>query len=465
MNENFEDRDEVLATVRRFEQMVAHNEPVFFDLADFENIIDHYTSTTQYDKALQACEAAIAQYPFSTELLIDRSQVLAMKGEYVAASTQIEDVAQLDPDNPDVAVTRGIIATQKGEFAEAVAFFHQAAERAQERDDIFFNLGLAYQSWQKFKSAAKYYKQSLRLNPDNDVAVQELLYCLEVSERLEKNLEFFRRFTDEDPYSAVAWYNLGQAYYRADKLDDAVSAFDYAILIDSKLYEAHGFLASTYVNMERYRAAIAEFELSYPEGQPSPEALCNIGECHEKLAEWDLARRFYQRAIDLDPEMDEAWFGIGIVMNAQEKYFEAIHFFRKAVSLYQESVEYWLALAAAEYQIGNIISAVEAYEKATETAPDNKDAWLNWSILLYEQGNFDGAIDLMRNAVEIQPMEAELHYRLCAYLLAAGRYREAYQCLENALVLDFDKHRLLFEYFPELESQKALARLIDQYRK
>ncbi|UPL48570.1 tetratricopeptide repeat protein [Hymenobacter sublimis] len=465
MNENFEDREEVEATVRRFEQMVALNEPVFFDLADFENIIDHYTTTTQYEKALQACEAGIAQYPFSTELLIDRSQVLAMKGEYAAASSQIEDVALLDPDNPDVAVTRGIIATQKGEFAEAIAFFHQAAERAQDRDDIFFNLGLAYQSWQKFKSAAKYYKQSLRLNPDNDVAVQELLYCLEVSERLEKNLDFFRRFTDDDPYSAVAWYNLGQAYYRAGKLDEAISAFDYAILIDGKFYEAHGFLASVYVTQERYRAAISEFELSHPEGEPSPEALCNIGECHEKLAEWDLARRFYQRAIDLDPEMDEAWFGIGIVMNVQEKYFEAIHFFRKAVSLYEESVEYWLALAAAEYQIGNIVSSIEAYEKAVEVAPDNKDAWLNWSIILYEQGNFDGAIDLMRNAVEIQPMEAELHYRLCAYLLAGGRYREAYECLENALVLDFDKHRLLFDYFPELESQKALARLIDQYRK
>ena len=88
-------------------------------------------------------------------------------------------------------------------------------KRTEDRDDIFFNLGLAYQSWQKFKSAAKYYKQSLRLNPDNDVAVQELLYCLEVSERLESNLEFFRRFTDDDPYSAMAWYNLGQAYFRA----------------------------------------------------------------------------------------------------------------------------------------------------------------------------------------------------------------------------------------------------------
>ncbi|TGE27743.1 tetratricopeptide repeat protein [Hymenobacter metallicola] len=465
MNENFEDQEQVLDTVRRFERMVANNEPVFFDLADFESIIDHYTSNTQYDKALQACEAAIVQYPFSTELLIDRAQVLAMKGEYTAAAEQIEAVAELDPANPDVAVTRGIIATQKGDFAQAVDFFRAASETAPDRDDIYFNLGLAYQSWQKFKSAAKYYKQSLRLNPDNEVAVQELLYCLEISERLEKNLEFFRRFTDEDPYSVTAWYNLGQAYFRAGNFEEAVAAFEYAILIDAKFYDAHGFLASTYVGQEKYREAIAEFHLSYEEGKPTPEALCNIGECHEKLGEWDDARKNYQRAIDLDQTMDEAWFGIGIVLNAQERWFEAIHFFRKAVSLYDESVEYWLALAAAEYQIGAVVSALECYDKATQVAPDNKDAWLNWSIILYEQGDFNGAIDLMRNAVEIQPGEAELHYRLCAYLLAAGRYREAYQYLENALVLDFDKHRLLFEYFPELESQRALARLIDQYRK
>jgi len=465
MNDNFEERNEVLDTVRRFERMVASNEPVFFDLADFENIIDHYTTNTLYDKALQACEAAITQYPFSTELLIDRSQVLAMKGEYRAAADQIEAVALLDPDNPDVAVTRGIIATQKGSFPEAVAFFLSAIENAPERDDIYFNLGLAYQSWQKYKSAAKYYKQSLRLNADNDVAIQELLYCLEVSERLEANIGFFLRFTDDDPYSAIAWYNLGQAYFRLNDFEKAISAFEYAILIDGKFYDAHGFLASVYVSQEKYREAIGEFQLSYADDEPTAEALCNIGECYEKLDDWGQARRYYQRSIDLNPEMDEAWFGIGIILNAQERWLEAGHFFRKAVALYDESLEYWLALAAAEYQVGNVVSSLEAYDRATQVAPDSKDAWLNWSIILYEQGNFEGAIDLMRNAVEVQPAEAELHYRLCAYLLAAGRYREAYDTLENALVLNFDKHRLLFEYFPELESQRALARLIDQYRK
>ena len=115
----------MLDTVRRYEYMVRQQETVFFDLEDFENIIDHYVTNTRFEEALQACEAALELYPFSTELLIDRAQVTAMRGDYAEAERQIDHVASLDPDNADVAVTRGIISTQRGDFAEAVAFFKE----------------------------------------------------------------------------------------------------------------------------------------------------------------------------------------------------------------------------------------------------------------------------------------------------------------------------------------------------
>ena len=465
MNESYEDPRAARDAVRRFERMVAHNEPVFFDLEDFENIIDHYVTSQRYDQALQACDAALGQYPFSTELLIDRAQVMAMRGEYQQAEQQIEAVAALDPLNPDVAVTRGIISTQRGEFAEAVAYFKSALENAPEREDIHFNLGLAYQSWQKLKSAAKHYKQSLRLNPDNETGVQELLHCLDVTGRLEEHFDFFQQFTDDDPYSALAWYNLGQYHYRREQLEEARAAFEYAIVIEADFYDAHHWLADTFVCQQKYHEAIPEFELSYPAGEPTDEALCNIGECYEKLREWASARKHYQQALELNPLMDEAWFGQGVLLQEQEKWFESLHFFRKAVEIYADSAEYWTALAAAENHVGNVVSAVEAYEKATEVAPEEFQAWVSWSAILYEQGHFAEAADLLRHAVELHPDEAHFHYMLCAYLLADGRLREAYQELETALTLNFEQHHLLYDYFPELKQQAGLQRLIEQFRK
>jgi hypothetical protein len=45
-----------------------------------------------------------------------------------------------------------------------------------------------------------------------------------------------------------------------------------------------------------------------------------------------------------------------------------------------------------------------------------------------------------------------------------GKYKQAFQYLENALLLNFDKHSILFDFFPGLEANKALLGIINQYR-
>jgi tetratricopeptide (TPR) repeat protein len=90
---------------------------------------------------------------------------------------------------------------------------------------------------------------------------------------------------------------------------------------------------------------------------------------------------------------------------------------------------------------------------------------MNWSLLLYDQGDYLKAADLASEGIEESPENADLHYYAAAYLINAGRYKEAFQYLENALILDFEKHTMLFEFFPQLETQKALYKIIDQYRK
>jgi tetratricopeptide (TPR) repeat protein len=460
--------NDVRRTVRRFEEMLATSATVFFDLSDFELLIDHYTGQQDYPHALRACEMALEQYPFSADLLIDKAQILAMLSRTTEALRLIDEVAELEPNNPDVAVTRGIIYSQRSEFGRAVEFFEQGLAQSGDdhgRDDVEFNLGLAYQHWGKPRAAARHYQQSLKLNPANESAAHELLQCWALSDELGNAPAFFQTFVDTDPFSARAWFNLGLAHFRLENNDDAHDAFEYATFTDADFHAAFGYLGQTLVLRGDYRSALDAFDQSFPTGQPTAEALCNLGECHEKLQEWTEAKRYYQRALELDPETDEAWFGLGMVLAGQERWFEALHYMRKALSLYDESGEYWLGLARCEYLVGNIVSALDAYEHATAADPASAEAWVGWASVLFEQGHHEEAADLVKTALETAPDDAELNYRAAAYLLAAGRYREAYTYLENALLLDFDKHPMLFEYLPALASQPTLLRLIDQYRK
>jgi hypothetical protein len=63
------------------------------------------------------------------------------------------------------------------------------------------------------------------------------------------------------------------------------------------------------------------------------------------------------------------------------------------------------------------------------------------------------------------PHESEFFYRMTAYLIEAGKFKEAMHYLENGLILNFEGHTQLFDFFPKPETQKALFKLIEQYRK
>ena len=156
---------------------------------------------------------------------------------------------------------------------------------------------------------------------------------------------------------------------------------------------------------------------------------------------------------------------MGKCLAAQDKWYEAIHFLNRALKLDCENSIYWIKVAEAEYHVGNLVSSLDAYEEASLLDPDNVEILLDWSFVYYEQGEHEKALDIIISALSDIPDEADLYYRATAYLLALGKYKEAYNHLENALILNYEKHTELFEFFPKLETQKALFRIIDQFRK
>ena len=115
------------------------------------------------------------------------------------------------------------------------------------------------------------------------------------------------------------------------------------------------------------------------------------------------------------------------------------------------------------FNLGNVISAVSAYLKASEIEPEIAEVWLDWSFIVSEQGDYERAMEVLSLGIDELPEDASLYYRAVVYLIKASKYKEAFLYLENALTLDFEKHAELFEFFPELETQKAIMKIIDQF--
>lgn len=95
----------------------------------------------------------------------------------------------------------------------------------------------------------------------------------------------------------------------------------------------------------------------------------------------------------------------------------------------------------------------------------NVDIWLNWSLLYFDQENYIRAFEIIYDAIEDMPEAADLYYRATVYLLYNTTYNEAYKYLQEALTLDYDGHIQMYDFFSNLDTLKALQRIVEQYRK
>jgi len=452
--------------IKRYEESLRKNTSDFYDIDSYEIIIDHYMARSKFKKALVAVNSAINQFPFSTDLLSVKAQVLSHLKQYDEALVLLETAKNLHPNDIEVYLTIGSVHSLKGSHQDAIAIYEEALEFADEsQDELYYNIGLSYQSMEDYDKAIFSYKKSIEVNISHEGSLYELAFCLDIIGQLENSLAYYKKFIDEDPYSTAAWYNLGIVCNKLERFDEAVEAYGFALAIDENFASARFNMGNSLMNLEKYNEALEEFKKTIEIEGPSPEVYCCIGAAYESLGHYDLGLKYFQKSTKLDPLYDEAIFGAGNCLEKQEKWYQALHFFNKAIKLNSDNADYWKAAAHAEYKIGNTISSIIAYEEASHLDPDDKETWLNWSFIYFEQGEHDKAVEVLLQGMEEIPNEPDFLYRMAAYLIESGKFKEAFSYLENALILNFEGHTVLFDFFPKPETQKALYKIIDQYRK
>jgi tetratricopeptide (TPR) repeat protein len=219
------------------------------------------------------------------------------------------------------------------------------------------------------------------------------------------------------------------------------------------------------MNLKDYPKAEESYTQCLTYDDPNPELFCCLGASLERQKKFEAALSYYKDAVKLDPLWDEGYYGLAVCLTEMDKWFESLHFLKKAIKLNESNPLYWTGLADVEAYLGNTISADEAYQKSIELDSFFAPTWVKWAQLHYDLEDFEKSADIMLSAIDELPEEADFYYRSAIFLIKAGQFKEAFHFLESGLILDYDQHVIMFEYFPNLETQKAIFKLIQQYKK
>jgi tetratricopeptide (TPR) repeat protein len=160
----------------------------------------------------------------------------------------------------------------------------------------------------------------------------------------------------------------------------------------------------------------------------------------EHLQDYEHAIYCYDRGLQLNPQDIDMWHNKGKALYCLGRNVEAVQCFDRVLQLnphYRISLE---GKAAALNNMGRFKEAQAVAEHILEMYPPrNIKTWKALSVLamaLNNQNLHKKAIEAANKAIALNPNDDGIWETKGAALAAMGRYREALQCLEEALKLN-----------------------------
>ena len=130
----------------------------------------------------------------------------------------------------------------------------------------------------------------------------------------------------------------------------------------------------------------------------------------------------YQKAIDLNPQHQDAHNNIGIILCKLGRYEESINASKKAITINDKTAGPYLNLANALAKLGHLQEAVDALKHSLAYSPNNEEAFSTLGRILTLQGKTDEAFECCQKAREINPELNSAHTNLLLTMNYGGRF-------------------------------------------
>ena len=457
----FADED-VSGIVERYESLRKNNENAFFDVVEFETIIDYYLEHNDVTYAYEAAQAAYRQHPNSVSLQLRRAKVLIDKGRAVEALKTIKIIESLEPDNFEVFIIKGAALGMMGDIQGTKKYFDLALSvDKSEESSILLSITSILYNLNHYKILLPYMEKLIALEPDYPTHLYDMAYAYERLEEYEKAIDYYNMYLNRDPFSDNAWYNLGILYNKTNRLKEAVEAYDFALAVNPENIFALFNKGNILYNIGEYAQALKSY-LEYLEfEEESSEALSYAAECYDKTGERDTAIKFYLEAIDLDPEFSEPWFGLGVIYLSENQKDEAINYLYKAVSLDNNNPEYLYYQGKAQARFLENKEAVRSFMSALKLDPFYDNVWIDMGRLIITQGLYLKVIPLLQKALKVTGDVHGLRYLIASSYLYCGEMDKCYYHLSKAMLLSDNTLNDFKDLFPENLLNDNLKQLLN----
>lgn len=462
-----QDREEIRELLNQYENLKSGHSHSYLEEDAFEKIIDYYDEKEQLPLALEAANFAVDQFPYSSELLMRKADLLIANKQYKNALAILEESAIMDKSDIYYYIlkTDAYLALDLQEKAASVLETALHSFGGDEKIELLFELADVYDDYENFDKVFDCLKMVLEMDPNNEEALYKICFWTDFTGRNEEGIRLHQKIIDDYPFNELAWFNLAAAYQGIKLYEKAIDAYQYAIAIDEKFDYALRNMGDAYLRLRKYKEAIEVLQRVLELARPEDVIYEAIGYCYDKLKNYAQARFHYRKAAHLNKDNSQLYYKIaGTYMN-EAVWDSAIKNLETAMQVYRMQPEYNLAMGQCYMELGKIEEAVQYFGNVVKVRPKNINGWLELLKCLYNAGYYEEGTEYSDHAIKLTKGKPVFFFYKCAFLLATGKSKEAILQLEMGMEKNAKLVKKMVELNPAVLQNQQVVDVIARFKK
>lgn len=246
----------------------------------------------------------------------------------------------------------------------------------------------------------------------------------------------------DDPGSLFLQVQLGDLYWRAGRIPDALSAAQHVLAANPNDLDAHKLLGNIYLhdlgenqsqasqktNLEK---AIHQYEAITRLDPSDSHAALLLGRLYGLDKQPAKAEDAFKKVLNNNPDSGSALNYLGKLYIDQDEYPQAISFLER-IPQNQRGPRTLAMLGIAYAQTGNYAKAVANFKSSLDMDPQNVDIRREYADALMRSGKTEAARGQFEQVLKANPQDGMSYLRLSQLDQAEGRFDAAQKELDKA---------------------------------
>ncbi|MFV0366716.1 MAG: tetratricopeptide repeat protein [Mangrovibacterium sp.] len=435
--EDFSEDDEQIAeAVARFKQAEEEGVTPYFDVFEYEGIIDYFMEEAEVDLACRALSCALEVHPNSFEIKLKNVQIQLFNGEALKALELLEKLENIERENVDLNLAKGTAYIQLGMLEKAIELYHFANEQSGEIDsDLAYDIALSLQQAEDYERAISFLQAAYE-ESENVSLMYELGYCYSRIGEVEKGTKCYEDFLRDEPLNAAVWYNLGINYNQLGEFQKAVEAYDYAIALQEDLDQALFNKGNVLANVQHYAEAIESYQEYLQLTPDSEEGHMYLADCFLATNQFKEACIHYKEAYDLNHSNIDALHHIAVSLMSDGRFESALKIMDEVLLQESNNPLFLTTFGNINYELDDYAKATEAYKKALAIDEHCMVAWGALADIAAHKESLIQALAIIETGMIKNPEDLYLTIKKVVILVEMDLELEVMDVLKDALKRD-----------------------------